>query len=75
MTSNRELLNQRLQKYRLTARFDLQSDGPQHAQRWKYLCYVRNTFVGRSEWHRKRDTAKEEAAGHALQWFDQYGYP
>jgi hypothetical protein len=75
MTSNRELFNQRLQKYRLTARFDLQANGPQHAQQWKYLCYVGNTFVGSSEWHRKQDTAKEEAAGRALQWFNQYGYP
>ncbi|PVG04385.1 hypothetical protein CPB86DRAFT_214593 [Serendipita vermifera] len=75
MPNNRELFNQRLQKYQLTAYFDFKCDGPQHAQRWKYFCYVGKTFVGCSNWHSKTDAAKEEAAGRALEWFDKYGYP
>ncbi|PVG04387.1 hypothetical protein CPB86DRAFT_778644 [Serendipita vermifera] len=75
MTNNRELFNQRLQKYRLTAYFDFKYDGPQHAQKWKYFCYVGKTFVGCSSWHSKTDAAKEEVAGRALEWFDKSGYP
>jgi hypothetical protein len=74
-SNNRQRLNQRVQKYRLTRRLDLQCDGPQHAQRWKCFCYAGTILVGCSDWKSSKDAAREEAAGHALEWFDQYGYP
>jgi hypothetical protein len=73
--NNRERLNQRLQKYRLHAYFDIKCYGPQHAQRWRCFCYVGKLFVGCSNWHSTIDAAKEEADGRALEWFDKYGYP
>ncbi|PVG04384.1 hypothetical protein CPB86DRAFT_214548 [Serendipita vermifera] len=73
--NNRTYLNQRLQKYRLTTYYDLKHDGPQHAQRWRCFCYIGKIFVGCSNWCSNKDTAKEEAAGHALEWLDKYGYP
>jgi hypothetical protein len=74
-SNNRQGFNQRVQKYRLTKRFDLQCDGPQHAQRWKCLCYAGTILIGHSDWNTSKDADREEAAGLALGWFDQYGYP
>jgi hypothetical protein len=74
-SSNRQRFNQRLQKYHLNARFDFKCDGPQHAQRWKCFCYVGTIFVGCSSWRTSTDAAKEEATGHGVKWFDQFGYP
>ncbi|PVG04386.1 hypothetical protein CPB86DRAFT_778642, partial [Serendipita vermifera] len=72
-SNNRQRFNERLQKYHWSARFDMKQDGPQHVQRWRCFCYIRNTFVGCSEWYSNKDAAKEEAAGHALEWMDKYG--
>ncbi|PVG04390.1 kinase-like protein [Serendipita vermifera] len=74
-TSNhRQLFNERLQRYQLSARFDFKSEGPQHAQKWRCFCYILNTFVGCSHWYTNKAAAKEEAAGHALEWLDKFGY-
>jgi dsRNA-specific ribonuclease len=74
-TRHREFLNQRLQKYHFTARFDEYGDGPDHAKIWAYICYIGNTPIGNSTWHTTKDFAKEDAAGQALSWLTKNGYP
>jgi hypothetical protein len=74
-SSNRQLFNQRLQKYHLSANFEYKCDGPQHAQKWKCYCHVGKYFVGCSNWHNKMEAAKEEASGYGLRWFNKFGYP
>ncbi|PVG04388.1 hypothetical protein CPB86DRAFT_778651 [Serendipita vermifera] len=54
--------------------FHFKTEGPQHAQKWRCFCYIRNTFVGCSDWCTNKDAAKEEAAGHAVEWLDKFGY-
>jgi dsRNA-specific ribonuclease len=75
MANNREQLNERLQWYSLSARFDWNETGPDHAKQWKCSCFVGSILLGRSDWHSRKDAAKEEAAERALAWCDQYGYP
>jgi hypothetical protein len=72
--SNRQLFNERLHKYRLTARFHFKGSGPAHAQKWKCFYHVGSYLTGQSDEHSTKDAAKEEAAGRSLAWFDLYGY-
>ncbi|CAG8750633.1 5305_t:CDS:2, partial [Acaulospora colombiana] len=70
--SCRQLLQQRLQKYKLGAKFDVEYTGPQHAQSWSITFKIGDYEVGRSSWHSSKDAAKEEAASCALAWMNQY---
>ncbi|PVG04402.1 hypothetical protein CPB86DRAFT_778673 [Serendipita vermifera] len=72
--SSRHLFQQRLQKYKLSARFDVEQTGPQHAQFWSGTFRIGNYEVGRSSWHSSIDAAKEDAASRALAWMNKYGY-
>jgi hypothetical protein len=72
--SYRQLLQQRLQKYGWSARFDVENDGPQHAQKWRGTFWRGSYMLGQSSWCSRKDAAKEEAAKHALAWLNQYGY-
>jgi hypothetical protein len=72
--SYRQLLQQRLQKYGWSARFDVESKGPQHAQEWRGTFWRGSYMLGQSSWCSRKDAAKEEAAKHALTWMNQYGY-
>ncbi|PVF91224.1 kinase-like protein [Serendipita vermifera] len=65
----------RLQKYHLRGHFSLEYDGPEHAHEWRCTCYVGSYTVGRSGWYTHQRPAREEAVGHALEWFDWNGYP
>jgi hypothetical protein len=73
--SNRQLFNERLHKYHLTARFHFKCSGPAHAQTWKCFYHVGGYLTGRSDKHNSKDAAKEEAAERSLAWFDLNGYP
>jgi hypothetical protein len=70
----RQLLVQRLTKYRLKASFHVEQKGPQHAQQWRAAFSIGSHMLGQSSWCSYKDMAKEEAAKHALDWMTQYGY-
>ncbi|PVG04400.1 hypothetical protein CPB86DRAFT_810220 [Serendipita vermifera] len=73
--NNRQLLQQRLQKYKLSAKFDVDRAGPQHAQQWRGTFRIGSYQVGQSSWYSSKDAAKEDAASRALVWMNRYGYP
>ncbi|KIM22959.1 hypothetical protein M408DRAFT_28311 [Serendipita vermifera MAFF 305830] len=70
----RQLLQQRLQKYQGQSMFNIDCNGPQHAQLWKASFYLGSTMIGESNWFDDRDAAKEEAAMHALEWLNEHRY-
>ncbi|KIM22965.1 hypothetical protein M408DRAFT_332633 [Serendipita vermifera MAFF 305830] len=72
--SYRQLLQQRLQKYQWQSTFNVDCSGPQHAQLWKVSFYLGSTMIGESSWFSNKDAAKENAAMHALEWLNKYGY-
>ncbi|PVG04393.1 hypothetical protein CPB86DRAFT_214828 [Serendipita vermifera] len=74
-TTYRQQFKERLQKYRLTASYQVISRGPQHAQIYKCFFWVGGYCTGRSGWHSNTAAAREEAAEHSLAWFDLNGYP
>jgi hypothetical protein len=74
-TTHRQQFKERLQKYRLSAYYQVISRGPRHAQRWKCFFWVGRYRTGRSGWHSNTDAAREEAAGQSLAWFNLNGYP
>ncbi|CAG8688056.1 4249_t:CDS:1 [Acaulospora colombiana] len=68
--SYRQLLQQRLQKYGWSATFNVECTGPQHAQQWSGSFWIGGIKIGQSSWHSSKDAAKEEAAQHAMSWFN-----
>jgi hypothetical protein len=72
--SCRQLLQQRLQKYRWSATFHAAADGPQHGQKWRGAFRIRDVVIGVSGWEYSKNGAKEAAARSALGWLNQYGY-
>jgi hypothetical protein len=74
--SYRQLLQQRLQKYRLPSSYYVESSGPEHAQKYRVVFLIGNHWMPCSDIkYSKTSAAKEEAAGLALLWLNQYGYP
>jgi hypothetical protein len=72
--SCRQLLAIRLQKYRWSATFQVEPDGPQHNQRWRGVFRVGEITIGVSGHQPSKALAKEEAAQSALSWLNEYGY-
>jgi dsRNA-specific ribonuclease len=73
--SNRQLLQERLQKYQWKATFSIDCNRPQHAQLLKVSFFVGTTMIGESTLFRSKDAAKEDAAKQAISWLNIYGYP
>lgn len=74
LLSSRQMFQQRLQKYRLSAKFDVEQAGPQHAQQWRGTFRIGEYEVGQSPWYSNKNAAKEHAASCAIAWMNQYGY-
>jgi hypothetical protein len=72
--SGRQLLNQRLQKYKLPAVFHADVVGPGQNQRWKGSFWIKGTFIGSSKLERTKGAAKEGAAMAALKWLNTNHY-
>jgi len=72
--SGRQLLNQRLQKYKLPAIFHADVVGPGQNQRWKGSFFIKGTFIGSSKLERSKGAAKEGAAMAALKWLNTNHY-
>ena len=72
--SGRQLLNQRLQKYKLPAVFRVNLVGPAQEPRWKGSFWIKGTLLGSSRLEHSKTAAKEGAAMSALQWLNNNHY-
>ncbi|CAG8721218.1 12457_t:CDS:1, partial [Acaulospora colombiana] len=72
--SARQLLNQRLQKYKLPAMFRADPVGPADNQRWKGTFWIKDTLIGASKLERSKAQAKEGAALSAIKWMNTHHY-
>jgi hypothetical protein len=72
--SARQLLNQRLQKYKLPAMFRADPVGPADNQRWKGTFWIKDTLIGASKLERSKALAKESAALSAIKWLNTNHY-
>lgn len=72
--SGRQLLNQRLQKYKLPAIFRANLVGPAQAPRWKGSFWIKDTMLGTSNLEHSKAAAKEGAAMSALKWLNTNHY-
>jgi hypothetical protein len=70
----RQLLERLIGKYRWSAAFHAEVDGPQHEQKWRGAFYIGGAIVGVSGWESSKGGAKEAAARSALGWLNQHGY-
>jgi hypothetical protein len=72
--SGRQLLNQRLQKYKLPAVFHANLVGPAWEPRWKGSFWIKGTLLGSSQLEPSKTAAKESAAMSALTWLNNNHY-
>jgi hypothetical protein len=72
--SGRQLLNQRLQKYKLPAVFRVNLVGPAQEPRWKGSFWIKDTLLGTSRLEHSKTAAKEGAAMSALKWLNNNHY-
>jgi len=72
--SGRQLLNQRLQKYKLPAVFRVHLVGPPQQPRWKGSFWIKDTLLGCSRLEHSKAAAKEGAAMAALKWLNSNHY-
>ncbi|PVF90813.1 hypothetical protein CPB86DRAFT_720520, partial [Serendipita vermifera] len=72
--SARQLLNQRLQRYKLPAMFRADPVGPADNQRWKGTFWIKDTLIGASKLGRSKAQAKEGAVLSAIRWVNTNHY-
>ena len=72
--SGRQLLNQRLQKYKLPAIFRANLVGTPQEPRWKGSFWIKGTLLGSSKVEHSKSAAKEGAAMSALKWLNNNHY-
>jgi hypothetical protein len=72
--SARQLLHQRLQKYKLSAIFHADVIGPGQDQRWRGSFWIKGTLLGTSKFERTKSAAKEGAALEAVKWLNLNHY-
>jgi hypothetical protein len=72
--NGRQLLNQRLQKYKLPAVFHANLVGPAQEPLWKGSFWIKGTLLGSSRLEHSKTAAKEAAAMSALTWLNNNHY-